>query len=140
MYPFQGAQPATRLVCEVLLAMAMLSRQVPIVKRASSPVVPWATRAGTPAPHFWLSNVMVPGAGCTAIFYILTFFPPANGDVPLTDPHCKTGVLARCPLGYAGGDARATFFACRTSWFLEPAAQQSSTFFHCCRPLMAMFS
>src|ERR1700751_5896843 len=59
---------------------------------------------------------------------------------PLTDPHCKTGVLTRCPLGYAGGDARATFFACRTSWFLEPAAQQSSTFLHCCRPLMAMFS
>ena len=52
MYPFQGAQPATRLVCEVLLAMAMLSRQVPIVKRASSPVALWVTRAGTPAPHF----------------------------------------------------------------------------------------
>jgi hypothetical protein len=32
---------------------------------------------------------------------------PANGDVPLTDRQCKTGVPARSPLGYAGGDARA---------------------------------
>src|SRR6202007_2158510 len=97
-----------------------------IVKRASSPVVRWAARAGTPAPHF----LPVEDHGSWSRLHNDTALLIA---VLVTDRHCKTGVLARCPLGCAGGDARATFFASRRSWFLEPASQRHGPANSCSR-------
>ena len=58
----------------------------------------------------------------------------ANSDVLVKKRYCKRGVLARYrgvlaryPFGDAGGDARATFFACRRSWFSDGQVAQESS-------------
>ena len=53
----------------------------------------------------------------------------------MTERHCKTGVLARCPLGRAGEDARANF---RLSNILVSGAGFATIFYVDTTPPMAV--
>jgi hypothetical protein len=116
--------------------MAMLSWQTASVKRASSPVVRCAARAGTPAPRFLPVEHHSSWSSFGSIFYV--------GPAPLMAMlSWQTAIVKResspvVQCGARAGTPAQHFFASRTSRFLEPASQPSSTLAQ--PPLMAMLS